>query len=152
MIYLEISGRTPGKKTSQKIIRLKSSGRTKLLPNPKYSEWEGRAVLELKGQKIKDDIETIDYPVNLMALIYRWPGKRADLINLLQSVCDVLERSGIIRNDSLIAYLNGSRILAADCPENEKAEIYIFDQPEARETFGEVCIKESEIKTQGGDA
>ena len=152
MIYLEISGRTPGKKTSQKIIRLKSSGRTKLLPNPKYSEWEGRAVLELKGQKIREEIETIDYPVNLMALIYRWPGRSADLINLLQLICDVLEGSGIIKNDSLIVYLNGSRILPADCPEDERAEIYILDRPETRETFGDICIKESEIETKGGDA
>jgi len=145
MIYLEITGRTPSKKTSQKIVRLRGSGRTKLLPNPKYSAWEDRAILELKGQKIKEDLETIDYPVNLMALIYRRPGRSTDLLNLLQSVCDVLERSGIIKNDSLVAYLNGSRILPADCPEDERVEVYIFDQPEARKTFGDVCIKESEI-------
>lgn len=145
MFYFKITGRTPSKKTSQKIIRLRHSGRTRLLPNPKYSAWEGRAVLELKGQKIKREIETIGYPVNLMALIYRRPGRSADLVNLLQSICDVLEKSGIVKNDSLIAYLNGSRILPADCPEDERAEIYIFDLPEARETFGEVCIWESKI-------
>jgi Holliday junction resolvase RusA-like endonuclease len=145
MIHLEITGRTPGKKTSQQIVRLKGSGRTRLLPNPKYSEWEGRAVLELKGQKIEAEIEMVDYPVNLMALIYRRPGRRTDLINLLQSICDVLEKSGVIRNDSLIAHLNGSRILPAECPEDERAEIYIFDRPEAHKVFGEPCIKESEI-------
>lgn len=146
MLYLEISGRTPPKKTSQKIIRLRRTGKLKLLPNPLYSEWEGRAVLELKGQKIEEEIEMVDYPVNLMALIYRRPGRRADLINLLQSICDVLEKSGVIKNDSLIAYLNGSRILPADYPEDERAEIYIFDRPEAQKVFGEVCIKEQEIE------
>jgi Holliday junction resolvase RusA-like endonuclease len=148
MLYLEINGRVPSKKTSQKIIHLKGTGKLKLLPNPLYSEWEGRAILELKAQMIEEEIETIDYPVNLMALIYRrpHPGGSTDLINLLQSICDVLERSGIIKNDSLIAYLNGSRILPADCPEDERAEIYIFDKPEAQKVFGEVCIKEGEIE------
>lgn len=142
MIYVEITGRTPSKKTSQRIGRLRGSGKIRLFPNPKYSEWEGRAITELKVQKIEQEIETIDYPVNLMAGIYRLPrpGERVDLINLLQSVADVLERAGIIKNDSLIAYLNGSRILPADCPEDERAEIYISDKPETQKLFGNICI------------
>lgn len=129
MIYLEISGRTPSKKTSQRIIRLRGSGRPKLLPNKKYSEWEKKAILELMAQKEEKKIRTIDYPISLTALIYRQKkGKCPDLINLLQSICDVLEKARIVENDSFIASLDGSRIIPIDDPEDEAAEIFIFEK------------------------
>jgi Holliday junction resolvase RusA-like endonuclease len=127
MIYLEIKGRTPSKKTSQRIIRVKETGKPKLLPNPKYSEWESRAVLELKAQKTEKGLKKIDYPISLTALIYRQnKGKKPDLVNLLQSICDVLQKAEIIADDSIIVSLDGSRILPVDEAEDEGAEIFIF--------------------------
>ena len=133
MIYFEITGQTPSKKTSQRIIRMRGSGRPKILPNLKYSKWESRAVLELKAQKTEKGLKKIDYPISLTALIYRQnKGKKPDLVNLLQSICDVLQKAEIIADDSIIASLDGSRILSVSEPEDEAAEIFIFKINEER--------------------
>jgi Holliday junction resolvase RusA-like endonuclease len=47
-------------------------------------------------------------------------------VNLLQSICDVLQKAEIIADDSIIVSLDGSRILPVDEAEDEGAEIFIF--------------------------
>jgi len=136
-IRFYITGRTPSKKTSQRIVWLKKSGRPVLLPNAKYSMWEAGAILELASQKAarlppksrqkaSGGIEEINYPINVAATIYRQSkGRKADLVNLLQSINDVLQLAGIISDDSIIASHDGSKIVYVDNPNKEGVEIII---------------------------
>jgi Holliday junction resolvase RusA-like endonuclease len=76
-------------------------------------------------EKLKNRIETIDCDVNLKAIFYIpssvfWTKKKernkkiGDLENLLSLVQDCLQKSGIIKDDTLICSLDGSRRMPID--------------------------------------
>lgn len=104
---------------------IKSSTRTILLPNKKYIEWEKGAIYQLEAQKEKIGSQTIEEPVNVASVVYRLTKRRIDLINLQQSIHDVLERAGILENDFLIETTVGSRRILGVEKGQERVEIYI---------------------------
>ena len=128
-IELRIYGQTPSKKSSQAIIINKKTGKMMVIPNKKYMVWEKYAKFQLKEQKEKLGIETIKEKVSVKCLIYRLTKRNIDLTNMLQSVHDVLEISGIIKDDYLIYSIDGSRKILGVGPGEERAEILvsIFD-------------------------
>ena len=64
-----------------------------------YTSWESSAVLDLVTQKNGIKGLPIDYGI---ALIIRFGGHcRGDLDNLIKSVCDVLVKAQILRDDNL---------------------------------------------------
>jgi Holliday junction resolvase RusA-like endonuclease len=124
-IELRIYGQTPSKKSSQSIIINKRTGKMMVIPNKKYMKWEKYAKFQLKEIKENLKLETIDKKVSVRCLIYRLTHRQIDLVNLLQSIHDVLEISGIIKNDNLIYSVDGSRKILGVGPGEERTEIFI---------------------------
>lgn len=124
-IELRIFGQTPSKKSSQSIIINKKTGKMMIIPNKKYMHWEKYAKFQLKAQKERLALETIKEKVWVKCLIYRSTKREIDLTNLLQSIHDVLEISGIIENDCLIYSVDESRKTLGVGVGEERAEIII---------------------------
>ncbi|MCD6194287.1 MAG: RusA family crossover junction endodeoxyribonuclease [Candidatus Aminicenantes bacterium] len=123
MINLCIFGQTPSKKSSQQIVKIKN--KLRVIPNPKYMKWEKYAVFQLKKQAEKINLKTIDKPVHVRCKIYRRTKRRVDLVNLLQSIHDVLTKAKIIKDDRLIESVDGSRKIIGIEEGKERAEIFI---------------------------
>lgn len=108
-----ISGQCPSKKNTYGIRRF-GRGRASIGigASPEYEAWEKNAALELKIQQVEGNVPMMRGPTWLCAKIYwKWSGRggRPDLSNLIQSVEDAVERSGVIKNDFQIESLDGSR-------------------------------------------
>ena len=129
MIPLKIYGQTPSKKSSQIMVLPKkkdgSTSRPILLPNKKYLEWEKQAIFQLKKQKKELGLGTIEGEVEVKCWIYRYTKRRMDLLNPQQSIHDVLEDAGIIKNDFQIKSTDGSRLILGVEKGSERVEIFI---------------------------
>lgn len=101
------------KKNSQRIvpIRLKTGAvRNTILPSSQFLKFEKNCGKFL--QKIKNDVEKINYPINVKCLFYMETRRKVDLTNLLEAVDDILTKYGIIEDDNrdIIASHDGSRV------------------------------------------
>ena len=116
MIKLVLYGRPITKKNHQ-IIR-KGGG---LLQSDAYQAYEEACLWQLKSYRG----EMITGPVHVKAL-YWMPDRRSwpDLIGLMQSTGDILQKARIIANDKFIASWDGSRIVGVD-RENPRVEITV---------------------------
>lgn len=92
------------KKNSQRIVRAK--GHYLVLPSKAYAEYEKAA------EKFIPKLG-IDYPVNIKAYFYMPTRRRVDLVNLQESLCDVLVKHGCIKDDncSIVVSMDGSRVM-----------------------------------------
>ena len=81
------------------------------------------AIAQLERQH--KPMSPINVPVNVCCLIYRSDNRRTDLVNHLNTACDVLVKSGILADDNsrIIASMNGSKVLYDK--DNPRVEIYI---------------------------
>lgn len=106
---LTILGPPRTKKNHQRIIRVK--GRPVIVQAKTSEGWEASAVAQLLSQRPinRGFWEPATVPVSLRALIYR-DRNVGDLGNYLASVCDALERAGVVVNDRLIQSFDGSRL------------------------------------------
>ena len=100
-------------------------GRPILLPNKKYLEWEKQAIFQLKKQKKELGLRTIEGEVEVKSMIYRYTKRRMDLLNPQQSIHDVLEAAGIVRNDFQIKSTDGSRLILGVEKGQERVEIFL---------------------------
>ncbi len=92
-----------------------------LIPSEAYLDYEKQALKQLMA------FGNIQYtePVWVKALYWMDSRRsRPDLIGLMQATGDVLEKSGIIKNDRLIESWDGSRIMGID-RDNPRCEIEI---------------------------
>ena len=120
-----ILGPPATKKTSQRIVRNKRTGRMWVRPSERTDNWTASAVAQLKrqyghGQRyvgvdrrrgiVTFGTGAIITPVNVRALVYR-AANRGDLVNYLQAIADALEAAGVVENDRLIVSWDGSRLL-----------------------------------------
>lgn len=108
---LVILGRPASKKNSMRIVRVR--GRPLVIQSSAYLGWASIAIPQLRAQWARSYAASgpIGYPVNLRAIVYRARAGRADLLNFLASVSDVLEEAGVLVDDKLVAGLDGSRLL-----------------------------------------
>lgn len=55
----------------------------------------------------------INFPINISAAFYMPTHRRVDLVNLLQGLCDLLVKGGIIKDDNskIVVGMDGSRVL-----------------------------------------
>lgn len=67
----------------------------------------------------------IDYPIELSCKFYMPTHRRVDVVNLLQAVCDILVKYGVIADDNsnIVASFDGTRVLYDK--ENSRTEITI---------------------------
>jgi hypothetical protein len=100
------------KKTSNRIVRV---GRfRKILPSEAHERWFKTALPQARIHAARmrlaagDDYEPYE-PVNVKATFYR-DAERGDAVGYYQALADLLERSGIVKNDRLIRSWDGSRL------------------------------------------
>jgi Holliday junction resolvase RusA-like endonuclease len=115
-IRLIIFGRPITKKNSR-IIR-KGGG---LLQSEAYRQYEESCLWQLKQYRGR----TLTGAVWVKAL-YWMPDRRSwpDMLGLMESTADILEKGGIIANDKFIESWDGTRIMGVD-PENPRVEIEV---------------------------
>lgn len=91
------------KKNSQRIVM--AGKYPKILPSKQYEEFEAQALWYIEALGI-------DYPVNIKAIFYMKTKRRVDLVNLLESLDDVLVKAGAITDDNanIIKSHDGSRV------------------------------------------
>lgn len=124
-----ILGAPRTKKTSQRIVTSKRTGKPFIIASKQTKGWTKTAVEQLMAQSIGKHtgsiikrkrvggklVETVrpvilTAPVNCRALFYR-DRAIGDPVNLYQALADALEEAGVVANDRLIASWDGSRLL-----------------------------------------
>lgn len=93
------------KKNSQRIVVVRN--RPMVLPSKKYSDYEKACALFVHRL-----VEPIDYPVNVKCVYYMPTHRRVDLVNLLESTCDILVKYGVLADDNsnIVVGHDGSRV------------------------------------------
>lgn len=107
------------KKNSQRIFTNKRTGRPFIMPSEKYKEYEQAALWFIPK------VECIDYPVEVKCLFYMPTHRKCDLTNMLESIDDIMVKSGLLADDNsaIIISHDESRILYDK--ENPRTEVYI---------------------------
>lgn len=116
-IVIPIESRT--KKNSQQIITVK--GRPIIIPSKAYKQYEKECMGHIPAECRKH----IAYPVNVKCTFYMGTHRKCDLVNHLESACDVLVTAGVLKDDNyeIIVSHDGSRVLYDK--ENPRTEIEI---------------------------
>ncbi len=105
MLTFTIPGDPKPKKNSQQLIRAK--GRTIPIQSKNYRMFEAGC---------KDSIPKLDAPigcpVNVKMVFFRDTKRRVDLVNLEESICDILVKYGVLQDDcrDIVASMDGSRV------------------------------------------
>lgn len=73
------------------------SGRS--FPNPKYTEWEHSAILQVKKQN-REYSPINKYPIEIHIELYYGSARQKDIDNSVSSVTDMLVKSGILTDDN----------------------------------------------------
>ena len=123
---ITIQGHPASKKNSQQIIVNKRTGRPMLIQGKIYREYEKHALKQLLTFGNICYVE----PVMVSVQYFVKDKRRRDLLNLLAATADILEKSGLVLDDTLIVSVDGSRIVGVD-RENPRAEITITPDMEA---------------------
>lgn len=112
-IVIPIEPRT--KKNHQQIIKNRTTGALMVIPSKQYKEYEKDSM-----EHIPVDAKLhIDYPVNVQCTFYMGTRRKCDLVNLLQSIDDILVRADVLSDDNytVIESHDGSRVLYdKECP------------------------------------
>lgn len=109
------------KKNSSRIVKSKQ-GRMFIMPSSQYVAFE-KACLKVINYSGKP----ITTPVNVDMKFYMSTRRRVDLVNLEESVLDVLTKAGVLDDDNrdIVATMDGSVVLYDK--ENPRIEITITD-------------------------
>ena len=112
------------KKNSMRIMHSSKTGKPFIMPSQKYMDYEAEAVWYCIGAGVRYPIEE---PVEVKCLFYMPTRRRVDLTNLLESIDDVLVKSGVLKDDhsGIIVSHDGSRVLYDK--QNPRTEVYIAD-------------------------
>jgi Holliday junction resolvase RusA-like endonuclease len=121
LFSIKINGRARSKKNSKTIART-PAGRPFITSSRIYKAWQVYATMTICRKKF----DTINHPCNLsVKCYYKDHQHEQDLENIISSVADVLQESGVIKNDKLFYSYDGSRkIFGSD---TEFVEIEITD-------------------------
>lgn len=100
-------------------------GRLIIAPSAAHDHWFRRALPQVVSAWRRPPITV---PVRVAAIFHRADRRRIDLVNAMQALADLLERAGVILNDSLVASWDGSRIRIDR--ERPRVEVEITTLPE----------------------
>ena len=98
-----------------------------VIPNSRYNAWIKDAVAQVQNYLL-DRYGVLPFfqsEVSVRATIYRHTKRRADLVNVLQSICDALQEADVIMDDFQIKSLDGSRLILGVPKEEARAEIEV---------------------------
>lgn len=120
MLNLIINLEPITKKNSQRILLNPRTRKPFIMPSKKYKEYEAAA-----GRQINYKGEPINEPVNVKCLFYMPTRRRVDLVNLLESINDILVKYKVLDDDNnkIIVSHDGSRVLYDK--QNPRTEVYI---------------------------
>lgn len=95
------------KKNHQQILINRSTGKPFVMPSKQYKVYEEDALWFIP--KVGEPIDT---PVNVKCVFYMPTKRKADLVNLLQSIDDIMVEAGLLADDNymIIAAHDGSRV------------------------------------------
>lgn len=107
------------KKNHQQIFRPNGMNRPIVVPSKEYRVYEKNAMWFIPKGKM------IDYPVNVKCLFYMPTRRKCDLVNMQQSILDIMVKAGLLKDDnySIVQSLDGSRVLYDK--NNPRTEVYI---------------------------
>lgn len=118
-IKIAIPGCPITKKNSQRICKTKD-GRPFILPSKQYKEYEEKAgyYIHEKGIMLSDRL-------NVRCVYFMPTRRRVDMVNLLESTCDILTHYRVIEDDhsGIVCSHDGSRVLYDK--DNPRVEITI---------------------------
>ena len=99
---------TRSKKNSLQILINSKTGRPFVAQSKLYKEFEKLCWNYLYKYQLN-----IDYPVNLKCIFYTPDRRKRDLVNLLNSIQDVLVKCRVISDDNsnIVQSVDGSRII-----------------------------------------
>jgi len=121
-----IWGQTPTKKTGQEIRCNRAKTKIWIAPSKEYQKWEADAAKQLMCQRVAMEYEfPVTCQIQVKFTIYRHGFREPDLSNLIQSCEDALQKGGIIKNDSLIRGVDGSRQYPGTVESQARVEIEI---------------------------
>jgi len=107
-LVLIIRGQPVSKKNQMQMARTKT-GRFFPVPSPAYRKWLASAKKQVAPQVEHENGLPIDYPVHLQILAYRYTKRSIDLSNIYAAVEDMLQATGVLKNDSQVQSHDGSR-------------------------------------------
>lgn len=117
IITLTLPGQPIPKKNNMRILHT-PQGRPFVAPSKRFEEFQRQA-----GPYIPDEARIkIDQPCNIACRFFRGDRRRVDLVNLLQSVDDVLTHYDVLADDNckIVAAHDGSRVFYdKDAPRTE---------------------------------
>lgn len=107
-------GNIPSKKNTWKVNRY-----------GKVYQSQQDAINELLGQAVAQKLQYASLPIknNCVLVLKVYGDNRNDLDNQLTTVCDILQKSGIVVNDRLIKRIDAEKIIDRERP---RAEISIL--------------------------
>ena len=107
-IIIKIPLLTRSKKNSLQILTNSKTGRPFVAQSKLYKEFEKQCWNYLYKYQLN-----IDYPVNLKCIFYTPDRRKRDLVNLLNSIQDVLVKCRVISDDNsnIVQSVDGSRII-----------------------------------------
>ena len=97
------------KKNHQQIRRNHKTGKPFIAQSDQYKAYENACLLAIQSRYRVN----IDYPVNLAALFYMPSYRRVDLVNLIESLQDILVAAHVLVDDNsqIVVSTDGSRVL-----------------------------------------
>lgn len=111
------------KKNHSRIVTV--HGRPMLLPSKQYVQYEKDCAPFMPRLD-----KPIDFPVNIQAHFYKGTRRACDLMNLYQSLADILVKYGVIADDNrnVLFSVDGSRVFWDK--QFPRTEVVITDVPE----------------------
>ena len=111
------------KKNSQEIRVNRRTGKRYVAPSDNFTIYQNKCFPYL--YQLRSTAAELNYPLNVKCLFYMPKRYRVDLVNLLESIDDILTHYKIIIDDSFkyIGGHDGSRVLYDK--NNPRTEIYI---------------------------
>ena len=95
---ITIPGQIYAKKNSQRIVKF--GNRRAIIASAAYMRWEEQGLYHLKYEA-KIEQWRGGYPVELRLFFFRKTKQKFDLSNMIEGVQDLLQKSGIIEDDSM---------------------------------------------------
>src|SRR4029079_8059044 len=105
-----IEGAPATKKTSQRIVTRKATGKPFIIASKQTKGWTRSAGDQRVAQKPSPSWPALAEDVNCCAHIYR-ARRQGDAVNFYQAIADALQDAGVVVNDRLIVSWDGSKLL-----------------------------------------
>ena len=109
-LVILISGQIRGGKNNMIVTR---QGRH--FPKPEWAKWRDAKVAEVKNQ-LPVGFQTLTQPVNLNLSYIAGDKRRRDMPAIIDSIFHVLEKAGVVTDDTLIWVTQSSRSYDKDRP------------------------------------